>query len=120
MSRIDFKLKLATQQAERFLEEERITSLPVDPKAIAKSRDIVVQAMPENDPGVSGMLLRHDMNFGLLYATHIPIEGFQRFRIAHEFGHYFLHGHIDHLFNGTDFHAPPNGFVSNNPYQRQE
>src|SRR3546814_42737 len=87
--------------------------------AIAKSRDIVVQAMPENDPGVSGMLLRHDMNFGILYATHIPIEGFQRFSIAHELGHYFLDGHIDHLFNGSDFHASQAGFVSQDPYERE-
>jgi Zn-dependent peptidase ImmA (M78 family) len=36
------------------------------------------------------MLLRHGNAFGILYATHIPSEGFQRFSIGHELGHYFI------------------------------
>ena len=40
-------LKMARQTAEAFLKREGITSLPVDPFAIAASRDIVVEGKPE-------------------------------------------------------------------------
>jgi hypothetical protein len=83
-----FSLKLARQTAEAFLKEEGLLSLPVDPFDIAASRDIVVEGKPENTEGVSGMLLRHGNNFGIVYATHIQSPGFQRFSISHELGHY--------------------------------
>jgi len=112
-----FRLKMAKQKAEAFLKEEGITSLPVDPFAIAASRDIVVEAKPDTTEGVSGMLLRHGDNFGILYATHVPSEGFQRFSVAHELGHYLLDGHIDHVLPGDGIHASHAGFVSSDPYE---
>ncbi len=111
-----FRLKMAKQKAEAFLKEEGITSLPVDPFAIAASRDIVVEAKPDTTEGVSGMLLRHGDNFGILYTTHVPSEGFQRFSIAHEIGHYLLDGHIDHVLPEDGIHASHAGFVSSDPY----
>jgi Zn-dependent peptidase ImmA (M78 family) len=112
-----FRLKLAKQKAEAFLQAESITGLPVDPIAIAASRDIVVQAKSDADEGVSGMLLRHGDNFGILYATHIPNEGFQRFSISHELGHYFLDGHMDHVLPKDGCHISHAGFVSADPYE---
>lgn len=108
---------MAKQKAEAFLKEEGITSLPVDPFAIAASRDIVVEAKPDTTEGVSGMLLRHGDNFGILYTTHVPSEGFQRFSIAHEIGHYLLDGHIDHVLPEDGIHASHAGFVSSDPYE---
>jgi Zn-dependent peptidase ImmA (M78 family) len=107
-----FRLKMAKQKAEAFLKEEGITSLPVDPFAIAASRGISVVAKPDATEGVSGMLLRHGDNFGILYATHIASDGFQRFSVAHELGHYFLDGHIDHVLPKDGIHASHAGFVS--------
>jgi hypothetical protein len=72
---------MARQTAETLLRNEGISSLPVDPFAIARSRDIVVEPKPDTAEGVSGMLLRHGDTFGILYATHIPSEGFQRFSV---------------------------------------
>jgi hypothetical protein len=92
-----FRLKMAKQTAEALLKQEGIASLPVDPFALAASRDITVQAKPDTADGVSGMLIRHGDSFGILYATYIPSEGFQRFSISHELGHYFLEGHLDHF-----------------------
>ena len=63
------------------------------------------------------MLLRHGDVFGILYATHIPSEGFQRFSIAHELGHYFLDGHIDHILPKDGVHTSHAGFVSADPYE---
>ncbi len=46
------RLKLARQRAEALVVEEMITDLPVDPFALAASRDIVVEAKPDVAPGV--------------------------------------------------------------------
>ena len=114
---LEFRLKMAKQKAEAFLKEEGITSLPIDPFAIAASRGISVVAKPDTSEGVSGMLLRHGDNFGILYATHIASDGFQRFSVAHELGHYLLDGHIDHLLTETDIHVSHAGFVSADHYE---
>jgi hypothetical protein len=115
MSKV-FSLRIARQTAEAFLKEEGITALPVDPFSIADSRDITVQGKPEDRDGVSGMLLRHGNDFGIIYATHIPNPGFQRFSVAHELGHYFLPGHIDQVLKGGA-HLSRAGFVTNDPYE---
>jgi hypothetical protein len=114
-----FRLKMAKQTAEALLKQEGITSLPVDPFALAASRDIVVQAKPDTADGVSGMLLRHGDSFGILYATYIPSEGFQRFSISHELGHYFIEGHLDHLLPKDGVHSSRAGFVSGDPYEHE-
>jgi hypothetical protein len=112
-----FRLKMAKQQAEALLRNEGITTLPVDPFAIARSRDIEVRPNPDTAGGVSGMLLRYGNAFGILYATHIPSEGFQRFSVGHELGHFFLEGHIDHVLPKDGVHTSHAGFVSADPYE---
>jgi len=111
-----FNLKMARQTAEALLRDDGITSLPVNPFAIAASRDILVEGKPENTEGVSGMLLRHGNDFCILYATHIPSPGFQRFSVAHELGHYFLPGHVDQVLK-DGFHVSRAGFVTADPYE---
>lgn len=111
-----FSLKLAQRTAEAFLKEEGILTLPVDPFAIAESRDIMVEGKPENVEGVSGMLLRHGNNFGIVFATHIQSPGFQRFSVSHELGHYFLPGHIDQVIK-DGVHISRAGFVTNDPFE---
>lgn len=115
MSRV-FNLKMARQTAEALLRDEGITTLPVDPFAIAASRDILVEGKPENTEGVSGMLLRHGNDFCIVYATHIASSGFQRFSVAHELGHYFLPGHIDQVLK-DGIHISRAGFVTADPYE---
>ncbi len=111
------RLKMAKQKAEAFLKEEGITGLPVDPFAIAASRDIIIEPKADTSDGVSGMLLRHGDSFGILYATHVQNEGFQRFSIAHELGHFILDGHIDHVLPKDGSHTSHAGFVSAEPYE---
>ena len=62
------------------------------------------------------MLLRHGNNFGIVYATHIPSQGFQRFSISHELGHFFLDGHLDQLLK-DGVHVSRAGFVTADPYE---
>ena len=112
-----FRLKMAKQSGEALVGKLGITALPVDPFALAADHDIVVEPKPDTEPGVSGMLLRHGDVFGILYATHIPNEGFQRFSVGHELGHFFLDGHIDHILPADGVHASHAGFVSADPYE---
>jgi len=65
------------------------------------------------------MLLRHGNAFGILYAADIPNEGFHRFSVAHELGHYFLEGHIDHVLPTDGSHASYAGFSSGDPYEQE-
>jgi Zn-dependent peptidase ImmA (M78 family) len=114
-----FKLKMAKQTAEKLLRDEGYKSLPIDLSAIAESRGILVKAKPPKADGVSGMLLRHGDNFMIVYATFIDTEGFQRFSIAHELGHYFLEGHIDHVLPKDGMHQSHAGFTSADPYEQE-
>ncbi len=111
-----FQLLNARRRAESLLRDEGIDRLPVDPFEIAQTRDIVVQANPDTEPGVSGMLLRHGNDFGILYATRIASEGFRRFSVSHELGHYFLDGHVDQLLK-DGVHTSHAGFVTADPYE---
>jgi hypothetical protein len=76
--------------------------------------------MPKDMPGVSGMLMLTGTTFGILYATHIENEGFRRFSVAHELGHYFIPGHPDALFpTGAGAHESRAGFTSSDPYEAE-
>jgi Zn-dependent peptidase ImmA (M78 family) len=119
MTSLLLRLKLAKQRGEAVVAEEKISDLPVDPFEIAQRHDILVQAKPDTESVVSGMLLRHGNAFGILYASDIPNEGFQRFSVAHELGHYFLDGHIDHVLPNDGIHASHAGFSSGDPYEQE-
>lgn len=107
----DRKLKDAEQFAEKLVKDENLT-LPINVLALASSRDIHVEAKPVNSKGVSGMLIRSGENYAIAYATHIKSNGFQRFSIAHELGHYFLAGHPEAVFRSGQVHESRGGFAS--------
>lgn len=119
MAKTDSRVDLATRRAELFLAKEKHMSLPVDIDQIAADLNIAVKAKPDTTAGVSGMLLRAGNNFGILYATHLANEGFERFSVAHELGHYLLDGHIDHVLPDDGVHESRAGFVSSDPYERE-
>ena len=115
----ELRRTLLIRQAEHLLRDEGLLRLPVDLESLAKTRDIVIQPMNSPDTGVSGMLVRHGNTFGILYATTITNEGFQRFSIAHELGHFFVDGHLDHIPFDEGMHKSHADFVSNDPYERE-
>lgn len=115
--RQEFCLKMARQRGEQLVRDLGIDALPVDPFAIAATHDIEVHPKPNTEEGVSGMLLRHGDTFGILFATHIPSEGFQRFSVSHELGHYFLEGHVDHILPSDGVHASRAGFTSGDQFE---
>ncbi|MGN7100316.1 ImmA/IrrE family metallo-endopeptidase [Ralstonia holmesii] len=113
---IERKLRDAEQVAEKIVRDEGLT-LPIDVLSLAASRGIHVVAKPASAQGVSGMLIRSGEQFAIAYATHIRSEGFQRFSIAHELGHYFLDGHPEAVFRGGDIHESRAGFDSPDQYE---
>lgn len=111
--------KLATRAAERLIEKLGITTLPVDPVKIARDHDIHVEAMPPSSPGgVSGMLIYAHGKHAILYATHINNDGFQRFSIGHELGHFFLPGHHETVFE-NGIHQSKAGFSSTDRFEKE-
>lgn len=114
------EIQEAVAEAESLVQRLRIAELPVCVPAIALGEDIVVQPKQSDEPGVSGLLMRVGDTFGIQYTRHINNDGFVRFTVAHELGHYFIPGHVNYLFsNGQLIHVSKSGFVSGNPYERQ-
>jgi hypothetical protein len=108
----DLKRQAIEKCAATVLEEHGVAALPVQPIAIAGAQDIEVHAKPESAQGVSGMLVKSGDAFAIAYATHVKNEGFRRFSIAHELGHYFLPGHPEAVFAHGGIHASHAGFMS--------
>jgi hypothetical protein len=107
-------------QASQVLSDLQMSSLPVNPFVVADRRDIAYQEKPALAPGISGCLMKVGDVFGILYSARFASEGFKRFTVAHELGHYFLRGHIETLFGaGKQFHQSESGFTSDDKYERE-
>lgn len=106
-----FRLTLARQRGERIAQEHGFTTFPVDPFKIAEANEIVVEAKDPEHEGVSGCIIFNDDGVGIIYGTHIRNEGFQRFTVAHELGHYFLDGHPEEICKTSRIHLSKAGFT---------
>lgn len=108
----NYRRRQIAAAAEAEVKNAGFITLPIDPLQIAKRAEIVVEAKPSQMAGASGWLVRSGNSFGILYATHRNNEGFERFSIAHELGHYFLDGHPEHVFRNGEQHQSQAGFGS--------
>lgn len=110
----------AEGEAESVINQHGFTALPICPFTIARKAEILVEPKDSDEAGVSGFLLRVGNVFGIQYARHIATEGFIRFTVAHELGHYYLPGHAEQLFpNGDGLHRSRSGFISHDRHERQ-
>ena len=113
----DYRRQQIHAKALELLENAGVTALSVDPIKIAQHLDIAVHAKPAHIEGASGWLIKSGEQFGIAYATHIPNEGFQRFSIAHELGHYWIDSHPAHIFQNGSMHQSHAGFGSADPIE---
>jgi len=110
----------AEAEATRVLKDHGQANPPIDPFAIASSARIHVCAMASQEPGVAGCLMRVGNEFGIQYSRSLPNEGFIRFTVAHELGHYFIPGHPEHLFpNGDGIHKSHGDLAVADRHERQ-
>ncbi len=113
------RISLAEGTAHQVLRDSKLATLPICPFTIAESRGILVRPKPPGShDGFSGVLVRKGNAFGILYATHIESEGFQRFSVAHELGHYFLPDHPEHVLRHGQ-HGSRSGFELADPYEQE-
>ncbi len=106
-------------KAKALLTDCGVTSIPVDPIAIAKSLEIQVHAKSPGSSGASGWLIRHGDDYAIVYATDVDSVGFQHFSVAHELGHYCLEGHPEHVFRLGHEHESRGGFSSADHIERE-
>lgn len=109
LDRMDTKLarREAGTAARLALDELQPTSLPIDPRDLAKLWNIPVIAKPMTEPNAVGYLdyLGND-RFEIVISDAIDNEGCLNFTIGHELGHCFIEGHVEHLFgNGRTRHV---------------
>jgi len=113
----DWKAELRSTE---ILRDFTLEDLPIDPFKIAAGKDIICQKNSSLGLGISGCMMKVGDNFGILYSTKFSSEGFLRFTVAHELGHYFMDGHVSHLFaNGETLHQSQSGFLSSDAYERE-
>lgn len=107
-------------RASEVLKKLNLAKLPIDPFAVADAHDIVHQENPSLASGISGCLMKVSDLFGIIYSTRFASDGFKRFTVGHELGHYFLDGHVQHLFGaGQQLHQSESGFMSADPHERE-
>lgn len=88
----------ARSTATALLDEVGVTTLPVDPFAIAKMKriSVVERELPPDIYGACGYL---DNAFHIVISSLCPTPGHRRFTAAHELGHYHLPKHVDRMFS---------------------
>jgi Zn-dependent peptidase ImmA (M78 family) len=108
----------AEAQAADVLAKRKIFVLPIDPFEIAAGERIVCEKLKGS--GVSGCLCGAGNMFSIFYNDSIASDGFRRFTVAHELGHYFLEGHYKHIFaDGNTRHVSDSGYSSDDPFERE-
>ena len=106
-----FRLLMATQAGQKRARDEGYHAFPVDPFAIAAKHDLHVEQKPDGMSGVSGALIFAEPRPIIIYSTELENEGFERFSVAHELGHYFLPDHPDEIRKAGGKHFSRAGFT---------
>lgn len=109
-----FRLQMARRLGELKAKEKGYDAFPVDPFEIAESEEITVEPKAPDQVGVSGGIIFHGESVGIFYATNIRSEGFRRFTVAHELGHYFIDGHPEEILKTAPIHISRAGFSQGN------
>jgi Zn-dependent peptidase ImmA (M78 family) len=107
-------------RASEVLKKLGMNKFPINPFAVAEAHEILHQEKDSLSSGISGCLMKIGDVFGIMYSTRFSSNGFKRFTVGHELGHYFLDGHVDQLFGaGQQFHQSDSGFLSDNACEKE-
>lgn len=101
------------QKVEEILADQKIRSAPIPVEEVAQKYDIAIGTTASDK--FSGVLLRKDDGTSYIAVNDKESPARQRFTIAHELGHYFLHKNTQTFidFRGNDEN------VIHNPKERQ-
>lgn len=82
-------MKLIEKKVEELLREHNIQSVPVRLEEITKKNNIIIRKAPSNE--FSGLLFKREngQSYIAISSNESPVR--QRFTLAHELGHFFLH-----------------------------
>jgi len=72
------------------IHKELNLSFPVNLRSVCENFGLTIEYVPIEDV-VSGMIAYCDQNSGIIAVNNEHVETRQRFTIAHEIGHFFLH-----------------------------
>ncbi|MBF7683976.1 ImmA/IrrE family metallo-endopeptidase [Acinetobacter sp. B5B] len=91
------------------------TNHEIDLFVLGQELGIDIQTQKSTSHGISGALIRNGNDFIIYYSSYINNFPYQRFSIAHEFGHYFLPEHPENIFNkqGVHFSSAGNNSTKN-------
>lgn len=106
-----FRLLMATQTGQKRARDDGYHAFPVDPFAIAAKHDLHVEQKPAGMSGVSGALIFAEPRPIIIYSAELENEGFERFSVAHELGHYFLPDHPEEIRKAGGQHFSRAGFT---------
>lgn len=101
--------RILRAEATQVLDDVGVTSYPIDPDIIAKTKQLTVQYVDDMPPGIFGALWRKDNRYEIIISGRCPTEGLRRFTLAHELGHYMLPGHAEKMFRKNDETIPSMG-----------
>lgn len=107
------------QQAFQVREEYGFTSYEIDLHKLGDEVGIEIQTQEVDQHGISGALIRSGNNFLIYYSSFINNIPYQRFSIAHEFGHYFLPEHPENIFDSNGWHISSANTNSKNSYEKE-
>jgi Zn-dependent peptidase ImmA (M78 family) len=88
------RFKKATELASQILGDPQDIVLPVDVKKIVKKNKIILIEIPHENTDLSGTIVKNG-NKTLIVINALDSEIRQRFTLAHELGHFFLHKNKD-------------------------
>jgi Zn-dependent peptidase ImmA (M78 family) len=107
-------------RASEVLRKLSMNKFPINPFAVAEAHEILYRENASLSSGISGCLMKIGDVFGIMYSTRFASNGFKRFTVGHELGHYFLEGHVDQLFGaGQQFHQSDSGFLSDKTCEKE-
>ena len=101
-------------------EDYDFTNPEIDLFQLGQEVGIDIQTQYQQNHGISGALIRNGNDFLIFYSSSINNIPYQRFSIAHEFGHYFLPEHPENILKeGAHFSSAGAKGNTKDPYEKE-